>query len=209
MSRPLTVILATAATLVLTLGTAYQGSTVPDRIEEDWQLVLGNPDTAANCPQLSTSMSPSGSDSVPVFLFKLNYRDRPHYAPGGLSAQVWQSKSFLSNSDQGTAQINTPQETITWTQKMTLAGGKLNYKVLSGMSTTWGAFGVNDTDLFVSTPSSLVDLSGYTPDKSVAMSGASFGPNRVTSMTLLQVRYYQGSTLLSTDTTARQVNLTP
>jgi hypothetical protein len=31
----------------------------------------------------------------------------------------------------------------------------------------------------------------------------------VTSMTLVQVRYYKGSTLLSTDTTPRQVNVAP
>lgn len=209
MSRTLMVILTTAVTLVLTLGAAFRDSPSPDRIEEDWQMVLATPDTDANCPQVSTSLSPTGVDSDPVFLFKLNYRDKPSYAAGGLSAQAWQKKSFLSNSDQGTAQFNTPQETITWTQKMTLSGGNLNFKVLSGKSTTWGEFGVNETDLAVSTSSSLVDLSGYSPDKSVAKSGASYGPNHVTTMTLLQVRCYQGATLLSTDATVRQVKVAP
>jgi hypothetical protein len=193
----------------LALGAGYQTPPAPDRIEEDWQVVLGTPDANSNCPQFYSVMSPTGVNSDPYMLFELNYRDLPTYQPGGLSAQLWQGGNFATNSDQGTAQCNTPNETITWTQRMSLSGGNLNFKVLSGNSTTWGQFGVNATDLALSTPSSLADLSGYTPNYSVTNSAVSYGPNRVTTMTLLQVRYYQGSTLLSTDTTARQVNVAP
>jgi len=211
MTRKLTVLLFMATAMGLTLGASSQTQTTPppDRIEEDWQVVLGTPATETNCPQLLTSMSPTGSATDPYGVFKLNYRDRPSYQAGGLSLQVWQDKQFQSNSDQGTAQCTTANETVTWTQRMSLSGGSLNYKVLSGNSTTWGQFGVNATDLAVNTSSSLSDLSGYTPAKSVEKAGATYGADRVASMTLLQVRYYQGSTLLSTDTTARQVNVAP
>jgi hypothetical protein len=206
MYRALTAILAGAALVVLALGAGFQ-TPVPDRVEEDWQVVLGTPDTTLTCPQFSTTMSPTGVNTDPFLRFKLNFRDQPSFQAGGLSAQIWQGTNFVSNSDQGTAQCNTPNETITWTQRMNVSGGNVNFKVLSGNSTTWGQFGVNATDLAVSTSSSLADLSGYQLTYSVAQSGVGFGPNLVTSMTLLQVRYYQGSTLLSTDTTARQVNV--
>jgi hypothetical protein len=209
MSRKLTVFLSVASALALMLGASFMTTAQPDRIEEDWQVVLGTPDTSTDCPQISATISPTGSDQDPLMVFKLNYRDQPSFQSGGLSAQVWQNKQFQSNSDQGTAQCTTPNETITWTQRMSLSGGNLNFKVLSGNSTTWGQFGANDTDLAVSASSSAADLSGYTPTYSVSNSGATFGANRVTTMTLLQVRYYQGSTLLSTDTTARQVVVAP
>jgi hypothetical protein len=209
MYRKLTVCLSVASALALALGASFQTPSQPDRIEEDWQLVLATPDTSTNCPQVSTAFSPTGSASDPEMVFKLNYRDQPNFRGGGLSAQAWQGKQFLSNSDQGTNQLTTANETITWTQKMSLSGGNINFKVLSGNSTTWGQFGVNVTDLAVSAASSAADLSGYTPTYSVSNSGATYGANRVTTMTLLQVRYYQGSTLLSTDTTARQVVVAP
>jgi hypothetical protein len=209
MYRKMTVVLSVASALALALGASFQSTPQPDRIEEDWQLVLATPDTATNCPQVSTAFSPTGNAQDPQMVFKLNYRDQPSFQSGGLSAQAWQNKQFLSNSDQGTAQLATPNETLTWTQRMSLSGGNINFKVLTGNSTTWGQFGVNDTDLAVNTSSSMADLSGYTPAYSVANSGATFGANRVTTMTLLQVRYYQGSTLLSTDTTARQVTVAP
>ena len=209
MSRQIAVLLSAVSALGLMIGAALQPATQPDRIEEDWQVVLGTPDTNTNCPQFSTVMSSSASDTDPIMMFLLNYRDQPSYQPGGLSAQLWQNKQFLSNSDQGTDQCATADETVAWTQRMSLSGGSVNFKVLSGNSITWGPFGVNDTDLAVSGTSALSDLSGYSPASSVTKSRATFGANRLVSMTLLQVRYYQGSTLLTTDSTPRQVNLAP
>jgi hypothetical protein len=207
MSRMLTAFLGAAVVLSLTLGAAFPNAAAPDRVEEDWQMVLATPDTTVNSPQVSTLMSPTGVLTDSALQFKLNYRDEPDYQAGGLSAQVWQGTQFVSNSDQGSAQCGTASESITWSQRMSLSGGNLNFKVFAGNSTTWGQFGVNDGDLAVSTSSSIGDLSGYSPDSSVANTHVTFGVNRVTSMTLLQVRYYQGNTLLSTDTTPRQVNL--
>jgi hypothetical protein len=107
--------------------------------------------------------------------------------------------------DQGTAVCSTNSETITWTQRMSLASGTLTYKVLAGQSTTWGQFGQADTDLTVSVPCSASSLASYSADDSASRSTVSYGANRVTSMTLVQVRTYQNGTLLSTDTKARNV----
>src|SRR4051812_31238811 len=106
------IFLSSALTLSLSLGADYQTAPLPDRIEEDWQVVLGKPDNTANCPQFSTVMSPTGVGSDPYLLFELNYRDQPRYRAGGLSAQLWRGRQFVSNSDQGTAQCKTPNETI-------------------------------------------------------------------------------------------------
>jgi len=187
-------------------GTAFAQSTTPppDRIEEDWQLVIATPDPDLDGPQISTAMRADGNDSSPVVIFNLNYRDYPGYQPGGLQVKVWNNDQVDTASSQGTAQCQTNNETITWTQRMSMSGGNVNYQILSGQSTTWGQFG---DQLAVSFAAPVSSLSGYSPDTSVARSDVSFESNRVTSMTLLQVRYYQGTTLLSTDTNPRSVNL--
>jgi hypothetical protein len=209
MRRFLAVAIAAAATLGVSLGSAFQSTPAPDRVEEDWVMVIGTADQATNCPQTSAVMSPTGNDADPSLVFKLNYRDQPSYQAGGLSAQIWQGTSFVSNSDQSTVSCNTNNETVTWTQRMSLSGGSLNFKVLAGNSTTWGQFGTGDADLAVTTSSSLADLSAYKPDYGVGKSGVTYGANRVTSMQIVQVRYYQGSTLLSTDSTPHAVNVAP
>jgi hypothetical protein len=209
MRYALCVMLVAGLVLAVVGGTAFTQATgpAPDRIEEDWQLVVANPDPDLDGPQSSTSMQPGGDDSSPVVVFSLNYQDYPAYQPGGLQIKAWNNDQVLTTASQGQGVCETSNETITWTQRMTLSGGSLSYKIVSGQSTTWGQFGQGDNDLSVSAASSVASLSGYSPDTSVAKSGVSFQSNRVTSMTLSQVRYYQGNTLLSTDTNPRSVNL--
>jgi hypothetical protein len=92
---------------------------------------------------------------------------------------------------------------------MSLVSGDLRYYVVNGQSTAWGSFGQGQGLGLVHFPSSLSDLSGYKPDYSVSKSGVSWQANRVTTMTLLRVRYYSGGSLIATDTTPRSVVLTP
>jgi hypothetical protein len=103
--------------------------------------------------------------------------------------------------------LATNNESITWTQRMSLNGGNVSYQVVSGQSTTWGQFGQGDEKLAVTFNSPVSSLSNYSPDSSVARTSVSFESNRVTSMNLVRVRYYQGGTLLSTDSTSRSVAL--
>jgi len=202
------VVMAVLASAVAA-GTAFTQSTSPqpDRIEEDWKLVIASPDLDLNGPQITTCMNPGGGTSTPVVLFNMNYQDHPEFQAGGLQVKVWQDDHVVTASSQGTARCQTDNESITWTQRMSLSGGNVNYKIVSGQSTTWGQFGQGDNDLALSFASSVASLSGYSPDDSAARSAVCFESNHVTSMTLLQVRYYQGSTLLSTDTNPRSVDL--
>ena len=119
------------------------------------------------------------------------------------------SPPVLDSASQGSGVCETQGETISWTQRMKLSGGNLKFNVVNGLSTTWGQFGQGPGTFGVSMPSTLSDLSAYKPDYSVSKSGVSWQSNRVTSMTLLQVRYYNGRQLISTDSTSRTVKLTP
>jgi hypothetical protein len=182
---------------------------LPDQIEEDWIMVIGSPDAEENGPQITTTMSPTGIyPSDPFVAFDMNYREYPDYTPGGLSVQAWSGKNLLTAISEGSAQLNTPNETISWTQQMSLSQGKINYAINNGTSTTWKQFG-QAGQLNVSYDTSLTALDGYSPDVSVSNSGATWQSNRVTSMCLTQVRYYAGGKLILTDKTQRYAVLPP
>lgn len=178
-----------------------------DRVEEDWQLVVAQPDIEAVGPQITTSMSPVADGSSPFVAFDLNYSEYPSFQAGGMQLQVWSGNELLDTSSEGTAQFNTPGETVTWTQRMSLSNGSIEYQVLNGQSTTWGQFGQSGGNLSVDFASSLADLSGYSPDTSKANSGATWQSNHVTSLTLMQVRYYSNGSLVKIDATPRSISL--
>jgi hypothetical protein len=153
---------------------AQQPPVVPNQVEEDWQLVIGTPDVIGVGPQITTSMSPVSDDSTPFAAFDLNYREYPNFQTGGMQIQVWSGDNVLSTSSHGSNQFTTAGETVTWTQRMSIAsGGNVTYQIVNGQSTTWGEFPRNQTNLTVTFPTSSSDLSAYSPDTSVSNSGGS------------------------------------
>jgi hypothetical protein len=179
-----------------------------DQVEEDWQIVIGSPNPNEVGPQLTTCMSPVADGSTPFVALDLNYRDVQSFQPGGLQVNVYSNGNALSSSTQGDALCNTSNESITWTQRLSLSSAsQFTYSIVNGTSTTWGQFGTSNGLSAVSFTATRSSLSSYSPDASVAKSGAGWQSNRVTSMTLLRVRYYSGGQLISTDNNARSVTL--
>ncbi|WP_152053327.1 hypothetical protein [Tautonia marina] len=190
--------------------TAMAQSTPPpfDRVEEDWELVIIAPDSVAEGPQITTSMSPLDSQAGQFIAFNLNYRSQPSFRSGGLEVIAYNADVAQATSTQHTAKLSTTNETITWTQSLGLVGGVMSYQIIGGKSTSWGQFGQGSgANLGVSVTSALSSMSGYHPETSVEFSGVGWQANRVASMRLLQVRYYDGNTLVAIDETVRDVNL--
>jgi hypothetical protein len=182
--------------------------TLVDRVEEDWKVVVTDPDVTGCGPQITTCMSPVSNGSTPFVAFDVNYREFPTFAAGGLQLQVWSGGTILSTSTLGSTQFATPNETVTWTQGMEISNDTIRYDILNGRSTTWGRFGQGYGNLGVTFPTTLTDLSlTYSPDISANKSGATWQANYVASMTLVQVRYYKGGSLVATDSVARSVTL--
>jgi hypothetical protein len=178
-----------------------------DKVEEDWQLVIATPDVDGVGPQITTVMSPTSDGSSPFVAYDMNYQEYPSFVAGGMQLQVWSGSNVLATASQGSAQFNTPNETITWTQRMHVDDGSIVYKIINGNSTTWGAFGSDENPIRVSFNSQITSLVGYDPAYSVAKSGVTWESNYVTSMKLVQVRYYSNGVLIQTDSTPRQINL--
>ena len=85
---------------------------------------------------------------------------------------------------------STTAETITWTQALYTDGATLSFEVFNGRSTTWGAF---DRDMRIDSYASLPDLDSYSPATTVQNSCVTYGLNRVDSMQITQVRYFDSS----------------
>lgn len=179
-----------------------------DHIEEDWQVVIGTPSVAAVGPQITTTISPVGDNSQFFVALNLNYQDSP-YRAGGYQVQAWSGKTLTANRPSWRwAQLSTSGETIIWTQSMWISNGWLSYMMKDGHSTTWGNFGWDGDWSMFGMPFSPSTLDSYRPAVSAANSGASWQANRVSSMSLLRVRYYSNGTLVYTDSTPRSIDLT-
>jgi len=172
------------------------------RIEEDWLLVLNEPDGNADSPQFHTVMAPFvGYDDYYAQVL-WNYRETPGFTPGGVQLQSYYGEHMTRSRSMEFSKLNTTAETIQWTQSLATDGLVLEFQVQNGQSITWGSFG---KDMRISSDANLPNLAGYSPDFSAQNSGVTFGSNRVDLMVITQVRKYGPSGLLSVDSTPRIV----
>ena len=172
------------------------------RVEEDWALVLNEPDGNGDSPQFHTVMSPY-SDAGSFFAQVLwNYRETPDFTSGGVQLQSYNGENLIRRRSLEYGQLSASAETITWTQSLTTDGALLSFEVSEGQSTTWGTFG---KDMRIDEDAGLASLNDYSPDVSAKESGVTYGSNRVNTMSITQVRYYGASGLLWVDETPRVV----
>ncbi|MCA1685592.1 MAG: hypothetical protein LC745_06320 [Planctomycetia bacterium] len=176
-----------------------------DRIEEDWVLVVDST-ASPDGPQVNTVMGPTSDLSLPVVVLDINYRHDPVYKPGGLQVLVYGNYGLMTSTTVATNPLNQTNETVKWTQRMSLSGGTFQYVLSSVSSTTLGTF----TDNLVLAPfnTTLSAFKDYSPAASVANSGGAWKTQGLKSLTLVQVRYYLAGILIKTDTTARTVDCT-
>jgi hypothetical protein len=172
------------------------------RVEEDWELVLGEPDPVIVGPQVTTTMSPTGNLDGVYFTFEINYRSLPWWTPGGLTIHQWSGEARVQSFDRSDRSVmQTSGETVSWTQILSVDGTNLTFQVKNGSSTTWGPFGYSN--MFKLRTAFSGDLSGYSPDLSVAQSGAAFAGNRVQLLRIKEVRLTLSSGQTLTDSTPR------
>lgn len=175
-------------------------------VEEDWELVVGEPDPNTAGPQVACSMSPFSNVNDTYFTTEINHRSVPWWAPGGISIHQWSGdwriQSF-DRADRSTMQTN--DEVVRWTQSLDVANGVLTFQIRNGTSTTWGPFGYTNM-VRLQTSWGVNSINSYSPDVSVANSGVAFAANRVKSLRLVQVRATLSDGSIVTDTTTRTVH---
>jgi len=203
--RRLAPLVALASLGLAATATAQGPSSAVFSVQEDWELVVGDPDPLSNAPQVTCVISPVGNVDSLHAAFELNHQTEPAYEAGGLQLQVWEGEEHLNTKwFPEHNQLATSDEVVQWTQQLVLAGGELTFEVTSGESTTWGSFGGK---LRTTVGSTLANLNDYDPEVSVANSGVGFAGNRVVSLVLKRVRWYAADgTILVEDNTLRVVH---
>jgi hypothetical protein len=176
-------------------------------VEEDWELVVGQPDVSTGAPQVVSVISPGGLDDVYAAL-EVNYASLPDYVPGGIQLQLWSGEQLLrTKKDPSPALLDQENEPVSWTIEMRVSTGdwdRITFEVTAGQAEAWGLFG--DTGyLRGSWWSHLENLNDYSPEESVENSGVHYASNRVQSLTLLRVRYHQRDGDVFEDDTPRVV----
>lgn len=175
------------------------------RIEEDWELVIGEPDPDVHAPQVVNVFAPTNSLSNDYAIFEINHSTQPEYLEGGMQLQLWRDDDCVSLA--GPADellLSTPGETLRYTLVMAIVNGQLWCGVRNGTSTTWGEFGASS--LNVTCPARLPNLSQYSPELSTSKSRVAFAGHRVERFVLKRVRYYQNGELVKVDNTDKQVH---
>jgi hypothetical protein len=182
---------------------AEEGSSTITRVEEDWRIVVDQPDLETTSPQITVVCSPDGDLVGPYAVFELNYQNLPEFAAGGLQLQSWvNDQSVRVVPHERVNSLATPGEELTFTMSLATVDGDLVMSVTNGQSTTWGAFGQGNS-LSLRDSFGVSDLNAYTSAASLKYSKPGFGGNRVRELTLVEVRYYSGEQLVRTDDTPR------
>jgi len=186
---------------VLLAGSLATGQEVI-KIEEDWQLVISQPDPDTFAPQVTTTLSPVGNIDSTYAVFDVNLRNIPSYEAGGVQFQLSNGNSALVSQRQNTGTLlHVNDETVTWTQRLRINDGQLVWEVVNGKSQTWGDFG----GLALASATDLNNLNGYNSSVSLANSGVGFASNRVTSFKLVAVRAYSAAGLIGQDSDPKVV----
>lgn len=172
------------------------------RIEEDWELIVNEPNESVEAPQFHTVMSPYGNLGGYYAQVIWNYREIPDYTSGGLQLQSWNGDMRIRQKSVGDSQLSTASETISWTQVLETSGTILSFAIINGQSSTWGEFG---RDMRIDEDAAVESLIGYNPDVSRQSSWITYGSNRVNLLRIKQVRRYGPNGLVSTDNTSRVV----
>ncbi|MCG3126526.1 MAG: hypothetical protein CHACPFDD_01362 [Phycisphaerae bacterium] len=178
------------------------------RIEEDWTLVLNEPNEDRLSPQFHTVMSPRGDTDSFFGQVLWNYRetydvqDGTTFAAGGLQLQGWNGLSMTARKSVGSSQLSVYAETIRWTQVLETDGSTLTFGIDNGQSVTWGTFG---REMRITSSAAVSDLNSYSTSTSVDNSWITYGANRVERMVITEVRRYGPNGMISRDTTQRVV----
>jgi hypothetical protein len=176
------------------------------KVEENWELVLGEPETITAGPQVMTTMGPFTHLDDTYFTFELNHLSAPSWSPGGLHVHKWYSEAregTYSRADRSLLRYD--NEVLTWTQVLSISNNKLRFQINNGVSLTWGSFGHTGL-MAVEKNWGANHINGYSPEMSVAQSGVSYAGNRVKSLKIKSIKQTYSNGTIVVDPTERVVH---
>ena len=151
-------------------------------------MTLNEPDADMCAPQFHTVMSPFGDVESLYFQVTWNYREMPEFSSGGLQLQVWNGENEFANRDVGETDLSHDAETISWTSSISTDGSVVEFGIDNGFSSSWGAFGGDSMRVRTGRP--VNHFPYYSTSVSAGNSWVTYGSNRVVSLQITEVRYF-------------------
>lgn len=186
---------AAALTICVSIGAAPTEKKLI-RVEEDWVLLIKNPDDKIASPQVLVCMSPDATDTrflTDYFILEINHATAQGWFAGGMQLQGWKgtANTAIFNSPK-THVLSRGYDRIQFTVSMQAKGdGYTEFELKNGRSRTWGRFGNDKTKpLKVKVPSTRTDLANYKRETTVKNTQVTHGAHRVEIMYQRKVRYY-------------------
>ncbi len=160
------------------------------KIEEDWEMVINEPDSITNSPQITFFTSPSVNLDQAYFQLQMNYAADTGFSSGGFHVAAVHDHTIIDEARSDTRSVlSADGDRIRWTSVMAVIHEKVLFAVKDGYGQVWGQFGGPDY-LVKIVPSPVPDLSEYHPQHSLDSVDVGFGANRVESVTLREVRVF-------------------
>ncbi len=188
--------LAIALGIVFTVGSAeVWGQDAPPpatigpvvRIEQDWELIVNEPDDDTASPQVATQMNLDASGES-FAIFAINFQQVPSFWPGGLEIQLWDGEEVIDVDAFAAYELSQIDESIRWTQVLEIKEGKIRFYVKDGNSESFGSFG--GTSFSVDRPTSIANLDQFQVEDTLKNSGVLLGANRVKRLVLKETRFF-------------------
>lgn len=192
-----------AALLLFVGATGVQASRAADiyRIEEDWEMVVNEPDSSIHSPQLTFFLAPNPANPDRYFQLQLNHAVEHEFSGGGFHVVAAEGSQHLDSVRSSTYQpLVSHDQTVRWTSVMTAHGDSVYYHVKNGYAADWGSFGGYWTAVRMAAEGTQ-HFNDYDLSRSLEMIDIGFGGNRVDSLVLRNVRLYR------TDGTVSQVSV--
>jgi hypothetical protein len=165
-------------------------------VEEEWEMVLNEPEPAINSPQVAFFLYPAADQPECYFQLQMNYAAEDGYSSGGFRVGAFYHEQPIDEERSQVSQMLCwDNDRVRWTSAMAVFNGKLMYALKDGYGYQWGAFGgpeylvqMDDQDMHA--------LDHYSPQTSLESVDIGFGANRVHSIRLKRVRltYSDGQT---------------
>lgn len=160
------------------------------KVEEDWELVVNEPDPSNNSPQVTFFTSPSHYSEGTYFQLQLNYHAADHYSSGGFHVAAVNDDQIVDDARSKTRKnLAISNDVIRWTSVMAVIDNRAMFAVRDGYGREWSSFGGPDY-LVQMVPSPVKDLSQYRYQQSMDAVDIGFGKNRVSRVTLKVVRLF-------------------
>ncbi|TWU26652.1 hypothetical protein Pla52o_05050 [Novipirellula galeiformis] len=178
--------------LLLTLSLAansYAEEVAISKIEEDWEMVLNEPDPARHSPQVTFFTTPT-NDPNRYFQLQFNHAVDADFSGGGFRVAAVENDQVLSSARSETrAALAADDDRVRWTSVLAAVEGGTLFAIKNGHSNQWGEFGGPEF-LVRMNSDALSGLSQYHPQKSLDAVDIGLGANRVDSITLIEVRVF-------------------